>query len=61
MCPARLKWRIRYYASRDSMDIDHLGESTIDKLIDANLINNAYLFYPLLTTIYGYAMIFKDV
>ena len=39
-CPARLKWRIRYYASRDAMDIDHLGESTIDKLLDENLIDN---------------------
>lgn len=40
MCPARLKWRIRYYASRDAMDIDHLGESTIDKLIEKELIDN---------------------
>jgi len=40
MCPARLKWRIRYYASRDAMDIDHLGESTIDKLIEKDLIDS---------------------
>ncbi|KYK32789.1 MAG: DNA ligase (NAD(+)) LigA [Thermoplasmatales archaeon SG8-52-3] len=40
LCPARLKWRIRYYASRDAMDIDHLGESTIDKLLDLGLIDN---------------------
>jgi DNA ligase (NAD+) len=40
LCPARLKWRVRYYASRDAMDIDHLGESTIDKLLDAGLIDN---------------------
>ena len=39
-CPARLKWRIRYFASRDAMDINHLGESTIDKLLDAGLIDN---------------------
>jgi DNA ligase (NAD+) len=39
-CPARLKWRIKYYASRDAMDIDHLGESTIDKLLDEGLIDN---------------------
>ncbi len=39
-CPARLKWRVRYYASRDAMDIDHLGESTIDKLIGEGLIDN---------------------
>ena len=40
MCPARLKWRIRYYASRDAMDIDHLGESTIDKLIEKDLLDS---------------------
>ena len=39
-CPARLKWRVKYYASRDAMDIDHLGESTIDKLLDRGLIEN---------------------
>jgi DNA ligase (NAD+) len=39
-CSARLKWRIRYYASRDAMDIDHLGESTIDKLLEKGLIEN---------------------
>jgi DNA ligase (NAD+) len=40
LCPARLKWRVKYYASRDAMDIDHLGGSTIDKLIDEGLIDN---------------------
>ena len=40
LCPARLKWRVQYYASRDAMDIDHLGRSTIDKLIDDELIDN---------------------
>jgi len=40
LCPARLKWRVRYFASRDAMDIDHLGESTIDKLIEKGLIEN---------------------
>jgi DNA ligase (NAD+) len=40
LCSARLKWRIKYYASRDAMDIDHLGGSTIDKLISEGLINN---------------------
>ncbi len=45
-CPARLKWRIEYFASRDAMDIDHLGGQTIDKLIDKGLIDNiADLYY----------------
>ena len=46
-CPARLKWRIRYYASRDAMDIDHLGEQTIDKLLDTNLITDIADLYTL--------------
>ncbi len=44
-CSARLKWRIKYYASRDAMDIDHLGESTIDKLLEKDLINNVADLY----------------
>ncbi|KYK20362.1 DNA ligase (NAD(+)) LigA [Thermoplasmatales archaeon SG8-52-4] len=40
LCSARLKWRVKYFASRDAMDIDHLGGSTIDKLIDERLIDN---------------------
>jgi len=47
MCPARLKWRIKYYASRDAMDIDHLGESTIDKLIENDFIDNIADLYSL--------------
>jgi len=48
-CPARLKWRIRYFASRDAMDIDHLGESTIDKLIEKDIIKNIADLYNLKT------------
>ena len=45
-CSARLKWRIEYFASRDAMDIDHLGGQTIDKLIDKGLIQTiADLYY----------------
>lgn len=40
LCPARLKWRVKYFASRDAMDIDHLGGSTVDKLIEEELIDN---------------------
>jgi DNA ligase (NAD+) len=46
-CPARLKWRIRYFASRDAMDIDNLGESTVDKLIDAGFVDNISDLYSL--------------
>jgi DNA ligase (NAD+) len=47
MCPARLKWRIKHYASRDAMDIEHLGFSTINKLIDKKLIDNISDIYSL--------------
>ncbi len=47
MCPARLKWRMKYYASRDAMDIDHLGESTIDKLLEKNMVKNIADLYDL--------------
>ncbi|HVQ01066.1 MAG TPA: NAD-dependent DNA ligase LigA [Candidatus Thermoplasmatota archaeon] len=46
-CPARLKWRIEYFASRDAMEIDHLGGSTIDKLIDKRLIKDIADIYSL--------------
>jgi DNA ligase (NAD+) len=46
-CPARLKWRIQYFASRDSMDIDHLGEKTIDKLIEKGLVDTIADLYHL--------------
>ncbi|MFH1100450.1 MAG: NAD-dependent DNA ligase LigA [Methanobacteriota archaeon] len=46
-CPARLKWRIDYFASRDAMDIDHLGGQTVDKLIDKGLIDNIADLYSL--------------
>ena len=33
-CPAQIKERIRYYASRNAMDIEGLGDELIDKLVD---------------------------
>ena len=47
MCPARLKWRIKYFAARDAMDIDHLGGQTVDKLLDEGLVNNIADLYSL--------------
>ncbi len=38
-CPAQLKQRLVHFASRDAMDIDSLGESTIDVLLDNQLIS----------------------
>jgi DNA ligase (NAD+) len=39
-CSARLKERVEYYASGSAMDIDHLGGSTTDKLIEGGLIDD---------------------
>ena len=47
MCPARLKWRIRYFASRDAMDIEHLGGQTVDKLIEQGFVDNIADIYHL--------------
>ncbi len=37
-CPAQLKERIRYYASRNAMDIEGLGEVLVDQLVDGGLV-----------------------
>ncbi|MBN1281078.1 MAG: NAD-dependent DNA ligase LigA [Candidatus Thermoplasmatota archaeon] len=46
-CPARLRWRIEYFASRDAMDIEHLGGQTIDKLIEKHLVESVADLYHL--------------
>ncbi len=46
-CPSRLKWRIKHYASRDAMDIEHLGGQTIDKLIEKGMVDNIADLYSL--------------
>jgi DNA ligase (NAD+) len=37
-CPAQLKGRLRHFASRRAMDIEGLGTSLIDQLVDKGLI-----------------------
>ena len=37
-CPEQVKGRLRYFASRGCMDIDHLGEAVVDQLVEQNLI-----------------------
>jgi DNA ligase (NAD+) len=37
-CPAQLKERIRYFATRDAMDIEGLGEKLVNQLVDAGLV-----------------------
>jgi DNA ligase (NAD+) len=37
-CPAQVKERIRYFASRNAMDIEGLGEKLIEQLVDKGLV-----------------------
>ncbi len=46
-CPAQLKERLRHYALRDSMDIEGLGESIIDQIVDAGLVKSIPDLYRL--------------
>jgi len=37
-CPAQVKERIRYFASRNAMDIEGLGDKLVDQLVDSGLV-----------------------
>ena len=37
-CPAQVKERIRYYASRGAMDIEGLGDKLVDQIVNAGLV-----------------------
>ena len=39
-CPAQVKARIRYFASRNAMDIEGLGDKLVDQLVCSSLVNN---------------------
>ena len=46
-CPAQLKRRISHFASRNAMDIEHLGPETVESLLDAGLIKSLDDLYAL--------------
>ena len=46
-CPAKLQQRLRFFASRDAMDIDGLGEKIVDQLVDAGLVDDFADLYRL--------------
>jgi DNA ligase (NAD+) len=46
-CPAQLKERLRYYASRNAMDIEGLGDKLVDQLVGEKLVRNYADLYRL--------------
>ena len=46
-CPAQLKARLRHFGSRRAMDIEHLGESTVDQLVERALVRTFADLYRL--------------
>ena len=46
-CPAQLKERLHYFASRRAMDIEGMGPALIDQLVDKKLVNSLTDLYAL--------------
>ena len=46
-CLGRLKEKLKYFAGRDQMDIEHLGSALIDQLVDSGLVKNFADIYKL--------------
>ncbi len=46
-CTGQLKERLRYFAGRGQMDIEHLGPALIDQLIETGLVKNFADIYKL--------------
>jgi DNA ligase (NAD+) len=46
-CPAQVKERLRYFASRGAMDIEGLGPAVIEQLVDKGLVSSPADLYEL--------------
>jgi DNA ligase (NAD+) len=46
-CPAKVKQQLRYFASRDAMEIDGLGEKIIEQLVESHLVGSYADLYRL--------------
>lgn len=46
-CPAQIKGKIEYWASKEAIDIDGIGESIVEKLYDKGLISDFADLYKL--------------
>ena len=40
MCPAQVKERIRYFATRNAMDIEGLGDKIVDQIVTEGMVKN---------------------
>lgn len=47
VCPAKVRERIRYFATRNAMDIDGLGDKIVAQLVDAELVSDYADLYHL--------------
>lgn len=47
LCPPQVRARIQHFASRDALDIEGLGESVVDQLVNENLVDNYADLYDL--------------
>jgi DNA ligase (NAD+) len=46
-CPAQLKGRLQHFGSRRAMDIEHLGESLVEQLVDRGMVRDFADLYTL--------------
>jgi DNA ligase (NAD+) len=46
-CPAQFREKVKWFAGRDQMDIDGLGDKVVDQLIDADLVHHFADLYKL--------------
>jgi DNA ligase (NAD+) len=46
-CPAQVKGRLQHFGSRHAMDIEHLGESLVEQLVDHGLVRDFSDLYRL--------------
>jgi DNA ligase (NAD+) len=46
-CPAQWRQRLRFFAARDCMDIEGLGEKLVNQLVDSQLVNSFADLYSL--------------
>lgn len=46
-CPAQLKERVRFFATRAAMDIEGLGDAVVDQLVDTGLVRSIPDLYRL--------------